>query len=95
MDPNPSYKRGHRFRPHSDCNTVCGPFSEWERIYVEVRFNYRIYAITGKNKLIGVTLAFVVGTELCYGIFAVTWIGLGPCESFNGSSIRVSAYVPP
>ena len=45
--------------------------------------------MTGRKKWIGVALALSVALQVCYGIFSVVWIGLGPRKSLNHLTIRV------
>ena len=45
---------------------------------------HRIYAITGKNKLLGSALSLVIAAEVFFGMFATVWVGLGPCEPLEG-----------
>ena len=39
-------------------------------------FAHRVYAVTGRNKLIGVTLALAAAAQFCHGAFSIVWIGL-------------------
>ena len=48
-----------------------------------------MYAVTGRNKRIGVVLALSVALQVCYGIFSVVWIALGPRKSLNNLTVRV------
>ena len=39
-------------------------------------FAHRVYAVTGRNKLIGVTLALAAAAQFCHGASSIVWIGL-------------------
>ena len=89
MDSNPSFRRDHCLRPYSDRVKVLRFLLTGIEFMLRLGSAYRIYAITGKNKLIGGALALVVAAELCSGIFSTIWIGLGPCEFLSSFSVRV------
>ena len=82
MDPYLPLGRRHCLR--SNGNRVKVRLSpRYKRIYIEVSgggFTYRVYVITGKNKLLGGALALVIVAELCSAMFSVVWFALGPCE---------------
>lgn len=50
--------------------------------------------MTGKNKLIGGSLALVIVAQLCHGILSVVWIGLHPRKSHPFDRSRVDSSVP-
>lgn len=83
MDPNPALRRDHCLRSHGDWVKVSRYSLNRNEFMLRSDLTYRIYAITGKNKSIGGSLALVITAELFYGIFSAVWIGLGPCESLD------------
>ena len=48
--------------------------------------------MTGRNKLLGVTLALLITAQFCFGIFSAVWIALHPCKSLNHSFVRVRTH---
>jgi len=55
-------------------------------------FAYRVYAVTGRSKRIGVLLGLAIAAQFCHGVFSVVWIGLGPCKSLNRLTIRARTH---
>jgi len=53
---------------------------------------YRVYAVTGRSKRIGVVLGLAIAVQFCHGVFSVVWIALGPRKSLNHLTIRVLAH---
>jgi len=53
---------------------------------------YRVYAVTGRNKVIGGALALVVAAQFSHGVFSAVWVALGPRKSLNNSTVRVQAH---
>lgn len=48
--------------------------------------------MTGRNKLLGVTLALLITAQFCFGVFSVVWIGLHPCRSLDHLFVRVRTH---
>jgi len=42
--------------------------------------------------LIGVALALSVALQLCYGVFSIVWIALGPRKSLNHLTVHVRTH---
>lgn len=55
-------------------------------------FAHRVYAVTGRNKLIGVALALAAAAQSCHGAFSIVWIGLGPRKSLNHLAVRARTH---
>jgi len=56
------------------------------------RLAHRVYVVTNKNKLLGGTLALLIATQLCFGIFSVVWVALRPREFPDRLFVRVQTY---
>jgi hypothetical protein len=95
MGPTPSFRDHHDSCPNSGVIKVW-LFSRRSQILIKSIHNgseSRIYAITGKSKLIGGTLALLTAAGLCYFIFAMIWVGLGPRESRSHIGSHVNSSV--
>ena len=52
-------------------------------------FVYRVYAVTGRNKLIGGAFALAIAAQFCHGTFSIIWFAFGPRKSLNHLTVRV------
>ena len=59
-----------------------------------LRFSFRVYAVTGRNKFIGGLLALLVFAQGCQGLFSVVWIGLFPRKSRRFDRLRMGSSAP-
>ena len=50
---------------------------------------YRVYCVTGRNKLIGGVLAILIAAQFSFGIFAIVWVALHPRRSLDHLFVRV------
>ena len=57
-----------------------------------VWFAYRVYAVTGRNKLIGIVLALTIAAQFCQGTFAIIWIALHSRKAYNHLIVRVRTH---
>ena len=57
-----------------------------------IRFVYRVYAVTGRNKWIGIVLALLIAAQFCHGTFSIVWIALGPRKSLHHLTVRVRTH---
>ena len=55
-------------------------------------FAYRVYAMTGRNKLIGGALALTIIAQFCQGTFAIVWVALQPGKSHSHLIVRVRTH---
>ena len=55
-------------------------------------FPYRVYGMTGQNKLVGSALSLVVVAQFCHGVYAVVWMSFRTRKSHNHATARVWTY---
>jgi len=56
-------------------------------------FAYRIWAMTGRNKLIGGILALTIAGEFCHGVLSVVWVALHGRKYLNYLTGRVRTHL--
>ena len=53
----------------------------------------RVYAVTGRNKLVGGTLSVMIVGQLCFGIYFTVVNGTTPCEFLDRLAVRVRSNI--
>ena len=58
--------------------------------FVEIKWWFRIYAITDRNKLFGGALSVVITTQLVFGTYYIAQTAMGPSKLLKLCSIGVA-----